>query len=116
MIKIFTKILKKINYTKCLKQEIANLQQELSILKNSINTSSASNKKTDDVIDLNKFRSKRDYAWYQDFLVLIIQVVQPKTYVELGLGDCELYNRISKMVDVCHGCDMNEEVIKTSVR
>jgi len=47
--------------------------------------------------------------WHVNFIVHLASVVRPKTYVELGLYQCELFNKIIPFADELIGVDMATE-------
>lgn len=44
--------------------------------------------------------------WHEEFIVHLVKVLRPKTYVELGLYQCELFNRIVPYAEKLYGVDM----------
>lgn len=47
--------------------------------------------------------------WHEDFIVHLAQVIKPKTYVELGLYQCSLFNKIVPIADKLIGLDISPE-------
>ncbi len=52
------------------------------------------------------------YDWHQDFVAILFNLVRPKVYVELGLYQCELFNRAEPFVEEMYGVDINSEAHK----
>lgn len=44
-------------------------------------------------------------SWHEDFIVHLARILQPKVYVELGLYQCALFNRIAPMTEKSIGVD-----------
>jgi predicted O-methyltransferase YrrM len=57
-------------------------------------------------IDLNK---DRGLVWHEDFIVLLASIVRPRVYVELGIFQCALFNRIIPYAEQLIGVDTNPE-------
>ena len=47
--------------------------------------------------------------WHEDFIVHLASILKPKTYVELGLYKCELFNRIIPHSENLIGVDILEK-------
>jgi hypothetical protein len=47
-------------------------------------------------------------GWHRDFIYNLASIVRPKVYVELGLNQCNLFNRIIPCADKLVGVDMNK--------
>lgn len=45
--------------------------------------------------------------WHEDFILHLASVIRPKTYVELGLFRCELFNKMAEFSDQLVGVDIN---------
>lgn len=45
--------------------------------------------------------------WHEDFIVQLASVLRPRTYVELGLYRCELFNRVVPYAGILYGVDTN---------
>ncbi|TYR75829.1 class I SAM-dependent methyltransferase [Rossellomorea vietnamensis] len=45
--------------------------------------------------------------WHEDFILHLASVIRPKTYVELGLYRCELFNKMAEFSDQLVGVDIN---------
>jgi len=48
--------------------------------------------------------------WHEDFIVELVKVMRPQLYVELGLYQCNLFNRIIPYADSLIGVDIDKEV------
>ena len=44
--------------------------------------------------------------WHENFIIHLASIIRPKTYVELGLYKCELFNRIIPYADKLIGIDI----------
>lgn len=51
-------------------------------------------------------------SWHEDFIVHLASVLRPRVYVELGLYQCALFNRIIPFADELIGLDVVPEVEK----
>lgn len=47
--------------------------------------------------------------WHEDFIVHLASIVRPKVYVELGLFQCALFNRIIPFAEQLVGVDIKAE-------
>lgn len=47
--------------------------------------------------------------WHEDFIVYLASVMKPKVYVELGLYQCKLFNRIEPYTNKLIGVDTSAE-------
>lgn len=54
--------------------------------------------------------------WHVDFIEHISSIVRPKIYVELGLYECELFNKIIPYAEKLIGVDMNPESEKSMIK
>ncbi len=50
--------------------------------------------------------------WHEDFIVHLASIIRPKTYVELGLYQCELFNKIIPYARELIGIDISQEAGK----
>lgn len=50
--------------------------------------------------------------WHEEFIELLAAVVRPKTYVELGLYECALFNKIVPYAEKLIGLDIKPEAEK----
>lgn len=50
--------------------------------------------------------------WHEDFIAHIAETVKPEVYVELGLYQCELFNKIVPLADELYGVDINPDAGK----
>jgi len=50
--------------------------------------------------------------WHENFIIHLTSIIRPKTYVELGLYQCELFNRIIPYADKLIGVDNSSEAGK----
>lgn len=50
--------------------------------------------------------------WHEDFIVHLAKIIRPRIYVELGLYQCELFNRIVPFADKLIGVDIVREAGK----
>lgn len=47
--------------------------------------------------------------WHEDFILFLVSIVRPKVYVELGLYQCALFNRVIPFAETLIGVDINGE-------
>lgn len=47
--------------------------------------------------------------WHEDFILFLTSIVRPKVYVELGLYQCALFNRVIPFAETLIGVDLNGE-------
>jgi len=47
--------------------------------------------------------------WHQDFIVHLAQITRPKSYLELGIYQCGLFNKMSEFVENATGVDQSQE-------
>lgn len=47
--------------------------------------------------------------WHEDFIVHLARIIRPKTYVELGLYQCSLFNKIEPFASTLIGLDIKPE-------
>jgi len=59
-----------------------------------------------ELIDLNKYRG---LTWHEDFIVHLASIVKPRIYVELGIYQCALFNRIIPYAEQLIGVDINPD-------
>jgi len=50
--------------------------------------------------------------WHEEFIELLAAIVRPKTYVELGIYECALFNKIIPCAEKLIGLDMKPEAGK----
>lgn len=50
--------------------------------------------------------------WHVDFILHLATIIKPRCYVELGLYQGELFNKMIPYCDTLHGVDMDETVSK----
>lgn len=50
-----------------------------------------------------------DAKWHQDFIIHLVSVLKPKTYVELGIFHCGLFNRMVPFAERLIGVDASPE-------
>lgn len=62
--------------------------------------------------DLPVILKETPLNWHEDFIVQLVKVIRPKVYVELGLYQCELFNRIIPYADRLIGVDILSETGK----
>ena len=48
-----------------------------------------------------------DAGWHVDFIVHLASVLRPDVYVELGIYECETFNRVSKFSRKSFGVDIS---------
>lgn len=48
-----------------------------------------------------------EFNWHEDFIVQLASIVRPRVYVELGLYECALFNRIIPWAEQLIGVDSN---------
>lgn len=48
-------------------------------------------------------------VWHEDFIVHLASIIQPKVYVELGLWQCAVFNRIIPYAEQLIGVDISPE-------
>ncbi len=60
---------------------------------------------------MNQHYEKKE-NWHEDFIVYLTAQYRPKVYVELGLYQCELFNKIVPYSDHCIGVDISAEAGK----
>lgn len=53
-------------------------------------------------------KSTRD-NWHEGFIIHLASIIRPKTYVELGLYQCELFNRVLPFTETAIGVDISEK-------
>ncbi|MGD6966123.1 class I SAM-dependent methyltransferase [Rossellomorea vietnamensis] len=46
--------------------------------------------------------------WHENFILHLASVIRPKTYVELGLFRCQLFNKMAEFSDQLVGVDIND--------
>jgi predicted O-methyltransferase YrrM len=63
------------------------------------------------IIDLDELDGKLDHEWYYDFLTILLSILKPKVYVELGLGYGTMFNRVSSKIPNAIGVDMDKDVL-----
>jgi len=61
------------------------------------------------LIDLTKYKG---LTWHEDFIVHLASIIRPKVYVELGIYQCALFNRIIPYAEELIGVDINPEAGK----
>jgi len=50
--------------------------------------------------------------WHEDFIMSLAKIMRPNLYLELGLYQCELFNKIIPYADVLIGIDINSDAGK----
>lgn len=55
-------------------------------------------------------------SWHEDFIVHLAKIIKPKVYVELGLYQCKLFNRIVPFADQLIGVEMKPELEKFMIK
>lgn len=47
--------------------------------------------------------------WHEDFIVHLVSLIRPKVYIELGIFQCALFNRIIPFADQLIGVDISPQ-------
>jgi len=55
-----------------------------------------------------KYQHQRRINWHEDFIVELVKVIRPHVYVELGLYQCTLFNRVVPYADNLIGVDIDK--------
>jgi hypothetical protein len=59
-----------------------------------------------------KLVDQKTENWHEDFIVHLAHIIRPKVYLELGLYQCALFNRVSQIAERSIGVDLQPDVKK----